>query len=264
MIASLLSGKGGTGKSTLAANLAYAASRLTAKRVILVGADPASRSVEFLVEGRDLPEYGWIEYLTTPEMHFEEIVVQSSLTGNLFVAYSSRERILHGEFEDPNLVAEKISRFKGYIARTGDVVIIDCPAGLAVDHLLYALLFDSYVVTTPAGADLAGTKNFVFTIEREASQYGIAKPFKGVVVNMVRGRGEGEAVAEELALKLIAALPASPEVEKATAKRQLIAKAYPRSSFTQAIYELASKLGLGERHAKKMSLLDTLLNLWRR
>lgn len=63
MIISLLSGKGGTGKSTLAANVAFAASRLTAKRVILSGADPASRSVEFLMEGMDLPEYSWIEYL---------------------------------------------------------------------------------------------------------------------------------------------------------------------------------------------------------
>ena len=83
-------------------------------------------------------------------------------------------------------------------------------------------------------------------------------------MNMVRSRREAEAVAEELALRCVAALPASPEVEKATAKRQLVVRAYPRSGFSQAVHELAGRLGFGEKQIKRRSLLDTLLNLWRR
>lgn len=198
-------------------------------------------------------------------MHFEEIVVKSTIAENLFVAYSSSDRILHGEFKNPNPVAEKISRFKGYVQRTGDLVVIDCPTGLAVDHLLYALLFLSYVVTTSAGADLAGMKNFVFTVEWEASQYGMAKPFGGAVVNMVRGRGEVKAVARSFPLSSRPPCLLLRRWKKPPRSTSSLPKPYPRSSFTQAVYELAARLGLGERCTKRAgSLLSSLLSLWRR
>lgn len=264
MIMSILSGKGGTGKTTVAANLAYIAAKHSEGRVILVGADPASRSVEFLAQPEEAPEFGWVDFLTSEHMHFEQVVMPSQLLPNLYVVFSSRDRILHGEFEDPNLVARKIAGFKRYIDKLGDVVIIDCPAGLAVDHLLYSLLFPAYLVTTTEALDIQGTKNFVETIKREALPYGI-KPFKGLIVNLARSEASAREVAERLGIKLLGYLPAAREVSEAHAKKKPICLAFPGSEPCTALLRIARNLGIVSGDVEKKSgFLEQIASLLRR
>ncbi len=256
----LESGKGGVGKSLLSAEIAYIISKIHEKRSILVGADPSSKTIEFLLEGKEIPEYGWIDYLTTDYLHFEEIITESTVSDNLFVAYSTRERILHGEFEDPNIVAEKISKFKDYIAKTGDFVVIDAPAGLSVDHLLYTLMFDAYVVTTPLRPDIEGAKNFIYTIEKEAKSFGISKPFKGLIVNKVMSEREAYSTAEELNIPLITGVPYDKEVEKAVERRKLPSD---KTKFALSVYKIVEHFGF-KAPKSKFGIFDAVLKIFKR
>ncbi len=265
MIMSILSGKGGTGKTTVAANLAYIAAKHSEGRVILVGADPASKSVEFLAQPEEAPEFGWVDFLTSENMHFEQVVMPSQLLPNLYVVFSSRDRILHGEFEDPNLVARKIAGFKKYMEKLNDLVIIDCPAGLAVDHLLYSLLFPAYLVTTTEALDIQGTRNFVETIKREALPYGIREPFKGLIVNLARSEEAARRVAERLGIKLLGYLPAAKEISSAHAQKKPICLAFPESEPCRKLYAIARRLGMVQAEEEaKPGFLELITRLFRR
>ncbi len=186
MIVSFVSGKGGIGKSMIAANVAYGlAKNLPDKDVILISADVSARTSELLISSFE-KKYGWIEYLKSNLLP-EEILAPSNLLDNLYIVYSSKNSLtLHGEFPDHMIphVARKILMFKNFFK--DKIIIIDAPAGKTKDHALYCLYFEPVLVTTPMDADLEGTKLFKKAIENRARMIGIkSNVWKGVIINKV-------------------------------------------------------------------------------
>ncbi len=155
----IASGKGGVGKSLIAANLAIALGQ-AGKHVILADLDLGASNLH-LVIGHQAPKKGLGTYLTG-QIQFQDIIVSSEYENVQFIP---------GDSEIPGLTAIKIAQKKDLIkkfqALKADYLILDLGAGTHLTILdMFLLSPQGIVVTAPTvTATLNGylfLKNTVF------------------------------------------------------------------------------------------------------
>jgi septum site-determining protein MinD len=215
----ILSGKGGTGKTTLAINLAAALHGL-GENTILVDANLTQPHVGIsLGTGRHLDTlHDVMENRIAPMQ-----AVNYHQTGLLFVPGNLHPSTI--------LDLEKLKAYKPL----ADVVLFDGPPG---DHSHALAAADQVlIITTPhptALADASRTMN-------EATRKG--KTMVGVVLNR-RGRFglSDEQVERYLSVPTIATIPHDDRIEQATLDRVPYLLRYPDRPAAKAIAELASRI----------------------
>ena len=238
-------GKGGVGKSIISANIAYAASQLTSGKVIAISADPGSKTLEYLVEGGFKPRKGWVEFLNDSKVHITEVMIKSKLAENLYVVYSSTSRAFYSESNASVASSQLVKLIGQWNADPGiALVVIDTPAGRTKDHLVYASVFDTYLVTTHSRVDLRAAEEFRNVLNRKMFELFKVEEevIKGVVANMVTSKKEEEEVRDYLDLPLLGAVPYSQWMERANKERLPIAAYRPDDPSSRIIYEMAAKL----------------------
>jgi MinD-like ATPase involved in chromosome partitioning or flagellar assembly len=238
-------GKGGVGKSIVSANVAYAAAMLAPGRVVAISADPGSKTLEYLVEGGFKPERGWVEYLNDEGVHIAEVMIRSKLADNLYVVYSSTSRAFYSQ-SNASKASRQLTRLIedwNNDPRTS-LAVVDAPAGRTKDHLVYASVFDTYLVTTPSRVDLRAAEEFrnvlnrrmfeLFKVEEEV--------IEGVVANMVSSKEDVREIREHLDLPILGVVPYSPEMEKANREKLPIVAYRQDDPASRALAEIARKL----------------------
>ena len=138
----IASGKGGVGKSLLAANLAIALGQ-QGKKVVLVDTDIGLRNLDVVI-GQASPKTGIGTFLAG-EHKFEDIIEETDYENVRFIA---------GDSEIPGLSALKIfqknSLIKKFQSLDADYLIIDLGAGTHLTILdLFLLSPQGIVVTAP-------------------------------------------------------------------------------------------------------------------
>lgn len=237
-------GKGGVGKSIISANVAYAASQLASGRVVAVSADPGSKTLEYLVEGGFKPEKGWVEFLNDG-VHIAEVMIRSRLADNLYVVYSSTGRAFYSQSNAARASRQLVRLTEGWNSDPKTALaVIDSPAGRTKDHLVYATVFDTYLVTTSSRVDLRAAEEFrnvinrrmfeIFRVEEEV--------IKGVVANMVSSKDEVREIREQMDLPVLGVVPYSPAMEKANREGVPITTYCPEDPASKAMFEIAGKL----------------------
>jgi flagellar biosynthesis protein FlhG len=236
----IASGKGGVGKSNLAANLAVALGELGA-RVLLLDADLAQANLDLLL-GLN-PRFD-LQHVVSGEKSLEEIVVEGPRGVSLIPAASGVPEL--ADLDDYRL--ECLLRGLGNIEGRADLILIDVASGTSRQVLLFCLAADEVVVVTtpemPAFSD-------AYAMIKLLQQRGLTRP-PYLVVNAAAGPEEADEVARRLRLVARRFLQLEPEslgfvpfdsaVPRAVRRQEPVVTAFPRSPAANAYRALAARL----------------------
>ncbi|WP_456404845.1 MinD/ParA family protein [Hydrogenimonas sp.] len=220
-VVAITSGKGGVGKSTLSANIAYVlASR--GYRVGLMDADIGLANLDVMFNVRAERN---ILHVLKGEARFEDIVVP--LEENLFlIPGESGDEIL--KFSDATIVSRFID--ESQMLEGLDFLIIDTGAGIGDTIQMFLKAADEVVVVTiPDPAAITDAYAMVKVISRIKSDL-------SMVVNQVRNAKEGMKIfetikkvafgniGEDLELKMLGSVRSDAHVARSVKQRVLVCK----------------------------------------
>jgi ATP-binding protein involved in chromosome partitioning len=239
-IVAISSGKGGVGKSTVAANLAIALTKLGA-RVGLMDAD---------IYGPNIPRMMGVN--AAPPVENEKIIPLQAHGVKIMSLGFMIERDQPAIWRGP-IIMKIITQFLRDVQWGElDYFLVDMPPGTGDAQLSLVqatMVHGAIIVTTPqevaSGDALRGAKMF----ER------VAVPVLGVVENMsyficphcenkhrIFGEGGGRSLADELHVPLLAEVPFFPAVLSGGDRGEPIVIGEPATPAAQALSDLAGKL----------------------
>jgi flagellar biosynthesis protein FlhG len=245
-IAAITSGKGGVGKTFLAANLAAALAQ-RGERVLVLDADLGLANLDVVL---NLSPKITLHDVFTGKHTLDEAVLPAPggfsvlLAGSGMVEYSRLTPEVRDKLQE--VIATVTPRY--------DRVLLDTGAGIS-DVVLYtvSLADDVLVVATPEPTSLtdayATIKVLATTQQRSRMQ---------LVVNQVARAGEGKVIRAQLqavigrfvtptlpaplVLDLLGEVPLDNAVREAILRRELLLECFPGSAAAQAVAHLAAKL----------------------
>ncbi len=248
-IMAVTSGKGGVGKTFVAANLAAALAR-QGEKVLVLDADLGLANLDVVL---NLFPKITLHDVFTGKCSLDEAILPAPggfsvlLAGSGMVEYSRMTPEVRTQLQQ--VIAVVAPRF--------DRVLLDTGAGIS-DVVLYAvsLADDVLVVATPEPTSMTDA---YATIKVLATTQGRREIH--LLVNQVRRPGEGRSVRQQLQqvldryvstgldspvqLELVGEVPADPAVREAVQRRHLLLEAMPGAKAAQAVVAVASRLVAG-------------------
>ncbi len=251
---SIVSGKGGVGKTTMAANLAVALSSL-GQKVLLIDADVAMANIALMFRLQSVP-------ITLQDVLLGESDIYDAMysgPNGLTVVPSGLSLNAYRRI-NPDKLKEIVSS----VAQEYDYVILDAPAGIG-DNALAAMAATSeaILVVTPDPASLADALKVKLVAERVG-----VKPY-GAIINMVRklpGEASEEHVRELLELAVLGSVPDDPEVRKSILLKKpapVVLRA-PNSPASRAIMQIASRISGIQIKREKKGFLTFIQSIFKR
>ncbi len=247
-ITAVTSGKGGVGKTFVAANLA-AALAARGERVLVLDADLGLANLDVVL---NLVPKVTLHDVFTGRCTLDEALIEVSggftvlLAGSGMVEYSR----LTPEVRD------KLIDTLDTVAPRYDRVILDTGAGIS-DVVLYtvSLADDVVVVVTPEPTSMTdayatikvlassqGRRHLRLLVNQRVA--GVDAPGVAAQLQRVVDRHVSPGLDRPLVLELIGDVPADPSVRDAVRRRQLLAECFPGCEAAQAIAAAAGKLAL--------------------
>jgi flagellar biosynthesis protein FlhG len=234
------SGKGGVGKSNLAANLAVELGARGA-RVLLLDADFAQANLDLLLGLH--PRFD-LQHVVSGERTLEEIVVEGPLGVTLVPAASGAPEL--ADLDD--FRREALLRGLGHLDKDVDLVLIDTASGVSRQVTSFCLAADEVIVmTTPEMPAFSDAYGLVKTLQGQ----GLARAPQ-LVVSMTVSAEEAEDTAHRIRLvarrflnmdlPLLGTVPFDPAVASAVRRQEPVMTAYPQSPAAQAYRSIARKL----------------------
>ena len=250
-ILAITSGKGGVGKTFLAANLAAALAR-RGERVLVLDADLGLANLDVVL---NLQPKVTLHDVFTGKVSLEEAIVPAPCGFSVLLAGS-------GLVEYSRLtpeVREKLVYIIDTVTPRFDHILIDTGAGIS-DVVLYAVsLADAVlVISTPEPTSMTDAYAMIKVLATQQQRRAIR-----LVVNQVGRVGDGRAIRNQLQLvvdkfvapqlapesgslklDLIGEVPDDPAVRAAVVKRKLLLAIQPGCAAAQAIEAIATKVSL--------------------
>lgn len=246
MITAITSGKGGVGKTFIAANLAAALAR-SGQRVLVLDADLGLANLDVLLNL--FPKITLHDVFTGKNTLNEAILPVMDgfsvlLAGSGMVEYSRMTPEIREQLQ--RAVAEIEPRF--------DHVLLDTGAGIS-DVVLYtvSLAGDVLVVVTPEPTSLTDA----YATMKVLAQTQDRRRFN-LVVNQTRKPGEGRAVRQQLQqvidryvnpaldspvrLELLGEVPADPAVRESVQRRKLLMEVMPGTPAALGVAAVATRM----------------------
>lgn len=214
----VLSGKGGVGKSTVSANLAYS----------LANRGYSTGLIDLDIHGPNIPKMLGIESARL-QSYDGKVIEPVKITGNLAVismAFLLPERSTPVIWRGPMKMAAIRQFLEDVNWGDLDFLVVDLPPGTGDEALTVAQLAPNIagavIVTTPQEvAILDSGKAVEFIKKLELPVLGIVENMSGFVCPHCKeeidifGKGGGEKEASELGVPFLGAIPLDPEMRKA-------------------------------------------------
>ena len=243
------SGKGGVGKTTIAANLAVAMAGM-GKRTVILDADIVMANLEIIMGLRN-PPVALIDVLQgklrLPDVIFEGPGgVKIIPAGITLDGFSQRNmQMLRAALDE--------------IPEDVEILVIDAPAGRDA-----AMVMDRgqevLIVTTPQVSSVSDALKMKLLAEKMGAEVA------GVIMNMVEGMpreltmGEVESALET---RVVSVIPEEEAVKDALASETPFVLKYPSARSSQEVMRLAAALLGMEYEAPNQSLLSRLMRIFR-
>ena len=235
------SGRGGVGKSNLAANLAVALSQRGA-RVVLVDGDLAQASLDLLLGLHPRWDLG---HVLAGEKTVDEVLVRGP-EGLTLVPGAAGQPDL-AELDDWR--RELLLRSLSVLDESADLMIVDTATGMSRQTLeLCRSAHDLLVVATPEMTSFSDAYGLVKTLQREGA---LARTPR-LVVNMAVNAEEAEEASQRMQLfarhflrlevECLGTVPLDPAVPRAVRAQEPVVTAWPDSPAAQAYRALAARL----------------------
>ena len=224
------SGRGGSGKSTICANLGAALFEMGLKTVV-VDADVEGASLN-LIFGVDFDVSTIHDYLSG-RASVRDIVFKHEATGvDLIVGSVKVESLKDVEFDTfKELIKELKEKY--------DIILIDIPAGLSVDTMTSLSASDVVVlVVTP---DILSVSS---ALKTKVITKGMDVKIRGAIVNRAGGEYDipADYIEDMLNVTVLSTIAEDDEVKRSLSSGQILMQSSPTSQVAQAIKQIASKL----------------------
>ncbi len=237
----VVSGKGGTGKSSVSASLAALLARRG--RTLLLDADLGCANAHILQDVH--PEHTFADVIAG-RVEMESIVTPCA-NGVELLAGGSGFASLAGlkAFE-----LEMIGRGLQRLEPSYDHLVVDSAAGLSRQTVAFASACDaSLLITTPDVTAMTDAYAFLKVFVRQCAAQGIARPMPYLVVNRAQSEEEAKQVARRLQnvvskflgarIELLAVLPDDRAALRAIQRRSAVVDSEPESELSRAIVTLS-------------------------
>ena len=235
------SGKGGVGKSNLAANLAVALGQRGA-RVVLVDGDLASANLDLLLGVH--PRWD-LSHVLAGEKTIDEVVVHGPANVTLVPGPSGTSKL--AELDDYR--RELLMRSLGIADESADVVIIDTASDLSRQTLeLCRSAHDLLVVATPDMASFSDAYALMKTLQKEGALVRAPR----LIVNLATTPEEAAEAADRMKLfarhflrlevEILGNVPFDQSVTRAVRSQEPVVLAHPESPAALAYRALAARL----------------------
>ncbi|WP_456327527.1 cell division ATPase MinD [Archaeoglobus sp.] len=229
-VIAVASGKGGTGKTTISANLGVALAKI-GKETIVIDADITLANLELILGMEGLPVT--LQDVLAGEADISDAVYTGPAGVKIVPAGISLEGLRKAN-------PDKLEEVLYSLLDIAEFIIMDAPAGLEKSAIVALASSDEFLlVVNPEIASITDALKTKYVAERLGSK------MLGIVVNRVTklsveiAKKEIEAILEG---KVLAVVPEDPEVRKAAAFGQPVVLRNPKSPASKAIYELAGKI----------------------
>lgn len=186
-IITVTSGKGGVGKTNVAANLAIAYAQI-GKRVILIDADLGLANVNVILNM--IPQYN-LYHVITKQKKMSEIIQRTEYGINIIAGANGFSRIA-------NLSNADRESFIGELATlsSADIIIIDTSAGISSNVLGFVEAADEVlIVTTPEPTAITDAYGMIKIIATETD---CLKRNLKLIVNRVNTAAEGKRISDRM------------------------------------------------------------------
>lgn len=239
-IIAVASGKGGVGKSTVAANLACALDRL-GRKVGLLDLDIYGPSIPLMMGCRQRPEVSDQEKLIPPVNHGVRLMSIG------FLLEDDQPVIWRGP-----MITKTIQQFLFSVQWDGlDVLLVDLPPGTGDAQLSLCQtvpLDGGLVVTTPQQASVGVVRKGITMFEK------VNVPILGIIENMsyfqtptgerieIFGHGGGRAEAQRKRLPFLGEIPIYTEIREGGDRGVPVVVSAPDSPPAEAFLQIARKL----------------------
>jgi len=237
------SGKGGVGKSQVAANVAICLAR-SGRRVRLVDADLALGNVDILMNVRSR---NTLADVVNGRKRIEEVIQVGPYGLEVVFAASGSERLADlEEFQRGRLVQEMAQ-----LRYNADFLVLDTAAGIARPVIHFCLAADQvWVVTTPEATAMAGAYSMIKVLVRNGF-----RGYLSLVVNMADNPLQAKHVYQKMAkvaqhfldahVHYAGSLLRDEHVVTAVRTRRPVVMAYPKSQISLSLAAMAARLGEG-------------------
>ncbi len=237
----ITSGRGGVGKSNLAANLSVALAQRGA-RVVLVDGDLAQANLDLLL---GLHPRWDLSHVLDGEKSVDEVAVTGPAGLTLVPAASGRAEL--AELDD--FRRETLLRSLSVVDESTDLLIVDTASGMSRQTLeLCRAAHDLIVVATPEMTSFSDAYGLVKSLQREGA---LARTPR-LVVNMATNPEEAEEATQRMQLfarhflrlevESLGTIPYDPSVPRAVRAQEPVLTAWPDSPAAVAYRALAARL----------------------
>ena len=234
-------GKGGTGKSSVAVNLATALAQ-GGRRTLLLDGDLGLANVDVLLGLT--PRYT-LEHVLRGHRTLEEVIVASSAGVRVVPAASGVARMAALSSTERAGIIQAFAA----LPEPFEMMVIDTAAGLCESVLQFCQSAQQVlVVLRDEPAALTDTYALIKVLSRERG----VRAFR-IVVNMTRERGQGEQLFRRLqrvtdrylnvALDYVCEIPEDPAMQRAIQAQRAVLEQYPSSPAAHAFRQLARVAG---------------------
>ena len=237
------SGKGGTGKSFVASNLAVALSQ-QGKRVALIDCDFGLGNAHLLM---GINPRWTLQHVLSQQVPIENVITETELGPDLIPAGSGISRLADLSENDMFALAHGLE----HIAAAYDVLLLDSAAGISPQCLLTLLLAERVLlVTNPEIAALTDAYALIKCLARQPR-----RPAVSVVVNRVPSPNVGRVTFDKLAnvagkfasyeMHYLGEILDDPRVTQRRLGQPPLLTSHPDCPAARSLVAIASALGAG-------------------